>query len=87
MTSKDKQNLHYVVKGLREAASDMLDCMEHYECNSPACRVALSARDSFIHAYMMILCVEKFGSCDWKQFQDEISVPPDCRFIKNGKLN
>lgn len=84
MTKKDKENIEYIVKTLREYSNDMSEEMDAREPNDSAYGVALHAMIGMKIAYNMLLSAMQFGDLDWQAH--EITIPSNSRFIKDGKL-
>ena len=85
MNTKDRENITYVIKSLREYASDMSDIMDEVPANDPKFGVAQSAKIGFKIAYNMLISAMRYGDLEW-QSHDDMSIPANAKFIKDGKL-
>lgn len=85
MNAKDRENITYIVKTLRENISEMSDRLDG-DAARPEFAVALKAHNEMKVACMMLLSAMQFGDLEWQAHQDEIKLPQNARFLKNGKL-
>lgn len=85
MNTKDRENITYVIKSLCEFASTMSDVMEDIPATDPKFGVAQYANNGFKIAYNMLISAIRYGDLEW-QSHDDMSIPANAKFIKDGKL-